>query len=530
MIGAGPNGLVAANDLADHGWEVLVLEAEPDVGGAVRSAETMEPGFVTDRFSAFYPLAAVSRHIERLGLERHGLEWTEAPAVLANPTLDGPSVVMHRDVERTATTLERFAPGDGEAWVRLSAEWDDVERHLVDALLSPFPPVRAGVRIAASLGVRDTAALARQAIIPVRRLAEERFAGDGGALLLGASALHADLTPEAALSGLMGWLLAGIGQRHGWPVPRTGAGALTRAMTARLERAGGRIRCQTRVTHIEVGDGGATAVHTEHGERIAVRKAVLADVAAPVLYERLLDRDAVPDRLLDDLSRYQRGAATFKVNWTLDGGIPWSDPAVGEAGTVHVAASLDELTMNSAQLSTGHLPDAPFLLVGQMTTADATRSPPGTESAWAYTSVPQQVRGDAAGELAGLDLPSDVQRFAERMEERLERFAPGFRSRVRHREIQTPASMERDDANLLNGDKNLGTAQIQQQLVFRPTIGLARSETPIPRLFLASASAHPGGAVHGACGANAARAAIAADRRHRLLSVPASLRQRVAPS
>ena len=525
VIGAGPNGLVAANDLAEHGWDVLVLEAEPDPGGAVRSAETMEPGFVTDRFSAFYPLAAVSPHIARLELERDGLQWVHAPSVLANPTVDGPSVVLHRDPEDTATSLDDFAKGDGDAWLRLQEEWDALEPDLVRALLQPFPPIRPAIGLATSLGVRGSGEFVRRALLPVRRFAEEHFQGEGGALLIGGSALHADLTPEASAGGLFGWLLAAIGQRHGWPVPRHGAGALTGALVRRLDRHGGRLRCNARVTRIEVGPAGAAAVHTEDGDRIEARRAVIADVVAPTLYERLVDRHAVPARLLADLERYQRGAATFKVNWTLDAPIPWTDPALAGAGTVHIAHSLDELTMNAAHLSTEHLPDEPFVLVGQMTAADATRSPAGTASVWAYTSVPQQIRGDAAGELDGLDRPDDVTRFAERIERRIEAFAPGFRGRVRQREIQTPRSMERDDANLLLGDKSLGTAQLHQQLVFRPTLGLGRSETPIPGLFLASASAHPGGGVHGACGANAARAAIAADRRRRLFSLPRRNRQ-----
>jgi phytoene dehydrogenase-like protein len=217
------------------------------------------------------------------------------------------------------------------------------------------------------------------------------------------------------------------------------------------------------------------------------------------------------------MRRYQRGAATFKVNWTLDSPVPWSDPACARAGTVHLASSLEELTYSSADLSCGRIPANPFLLVGQMTTADPTRSPAGTESLWAYTSVPQDVRSDGGGE--GLDGTWDqaqCERFADRMEERIERYAPGFRSTIRRRELQSPRSMEADDANLLLGDKSLGSAQLHQQLVFRPHVGMGRPETPVPGLFLASASAHPGGGVHGACGANAAAAALAHDRLRRL--------------
>jgi phytoene dehydrogenase-like protein len=359
----------------------------------------------------------------------------------------------------------------------------------------------------------------------VRRMTEEHFRGEGGGLILAGCALHGDLSPETGTSGFFGWLLAGIGQRHGWPVPRTGAGALTDALVRRLRCGGGEVRCNAEVRRIHTRGGRAVAVTTADGERYEARRAVLADVVAPRLYLELLEPADVPGHLRSDLRRYQRALATFKVNWTLDGPVPWADGSVAPAGTVHLADSMDELTLTAAQLATGHLPSAPFVLVGQMTTSDPTRSPAGTESLWAYTNISQVVRGDAAGELEGLDSDDDVRRFADRLEDRIERHAPGFRSRIRGREIQTPGSLERDDANLLGGDKSLGTAQLHQQLIFRPTIGLARAETPIPGLFLASASAHPGGGVHGACGASAARAAIAADRRRRVLAPLARLRR-----
>lgn len=512
VIGAGPNGLVAANDLADEGWDVIVLEAQPEPGGAVRSDESLAPGVVTDRFSAFYPLAIVSPHIRRLALERHGLVWEHAPAVLAHPTLDGPTALLSRDVDVTAASLDLFHPGDGDAWRARQLEWCRIEHSVIDAMMEPFPPVRAAVRLLAEIRIRGAAELARTAVLSTRRASEEWFDGAGGGLLLTGSALHADLSPETATGALYGWLLTAIGQSHGWPVPRGGAGALTAALVARLTAAGGSIRCGAEVVSIECEDGRAVAVGTADGRRIEARRAVVADVSAPLLYGRLLAPDDVDARTRREMRRYQHGSATFKVNWAVDDGIPWSDPAAASAGTVHVARSLDELTVNAAQLAMGQIPDHPFVLVGQMTTTDVTRSPPGTESVWAYTSVPQHVRGDAGGELTGVDAPGDAERFADRMQSRIELFAPGFASRIRHRSLQPPASMERDDANLRRGDKSLGTAQLHQQLVFRPTIGMARPETHIDGLFLASASAHPGGGVHGACGAHAARAAVMADR------------------
>ena len=528
VIGAGPNGLVAANTLVDRGWSVVVLEAQAEPGGAVRSDRHLDPDFVTDLFSAFYPLSVVSPHVEGLGLTDHGLRWTHAPTVLAHPTPGGPTALLARDIDVTAASMEQFAAGDGDRWRELQREWTDIEPDLISVLMSPFPPVRAVWRLLRHHGLTATAELARRAALPVRRLAEERFDGDGAGLLLAGAGLHADVTPDSVLSGLLGWLLTGIAQHQGWPVPVGGAGELTAAMVRRFESLGGVLLVDRRVVEIVVDRTGACGVVTDTGERYEAEHGVLADVVAPTLYHDLLASDSVPASLSRRIERYQAGSATFKINWTLDTPIPWSDPAIAGAGTVHLADSLNDLTMSTAQLATGHLPRDPFVLLGQMTTADPTRSPIGTESAWAYTDVPQRIRGDARNELRGLDHPADIEAFAARLEDRIEQNAPGFRSRVRHRSIQTPSDLQRADENLINGDKNLGSAQLHQQLIFRPTLGLGRAETPIPKLYLASASAHPGGGVHGACGAHAASAAIAGRRAGRLLRGPAEWRWRKA--
>ena len=247
------------------------------------------------------------------------------------------------------------------------------------------------------------------------------------------------------------------------------------------------------------------------------RRAVLADVGAPQLYLSLLDPAVVPARTLADLRRFQYDPGTVKVDWALRAPIPWLDPVVSRAGTVHVADSLDELSQHGYQLATRQMPSEPFLLVGQMSTTDPTRSPAGTEAAWAYTHVPAEARRDAGGEgVTSAWDDASTERFVARMEDRIERLAPGFRDRIIARHVLTPPRMEAENANLVHGSINGGTAQIHQQLVFRPTVGLGRAETPIRGLFLSSASAHPGGGVHGAPGSNAARAALWADRRRRV--------------
>lgn len=503
IVGAGPNGLVAANALGDAGWDVVVLEASDRVGGAVRSDEVTAPGFLSDLFSAFYPLAEASPIIRDLGLDAHGLAWARAPHVLAHPLDDGRAAVLHARVEDTAAALDASAPGDGAAWMEMFAEWERVRDPLLDSLFTPFPPVSGASRLLRRLGTSGAVEFARMALTPVRRLARERFRGDEAALLLTGNALHTDIPPDAAGSGMFGWLLAMLGQDVGFPVPRGGAQELAFALRRRAEAAGVQFRTHARVTGIEVRGGRAARVALADGGGVDVRRAVLADVSAPALYEQLLAPEHVPPRLRRDLDRFEWDNATVKVNWALDRPVPWTAPDVGRAGTVHLGVDVDGFVDFAADLTVGRVPQRPFILFGAMTTSDPTRSPAGTESAWAYTHVPRDV--DWSG--------GRLEQHVARIEDALERVAPGFRAATIARHVQSPADLEALDANLVGGAVNGGSSALHQQLVFRPTPGLGRPETPVPGLFLASASAHPGGGVHGACGWNAARAALGSGSR-----------------
>jgi phytoene dehydrogenase-like protein len=516
VIGAGPNGLVAANHLLDRGWSVLVLEAQPTPGGAVRSDSDVSAGFVHDTFSAFYPLAAASSHIQAFHLEKHGLRWVHAPAVVGHPRADGSWALLHRDRHITAELMDHQHPGDGDGWLQLCQDWDRIGDHLVNALLSPFPPLRAGLAAAGRLRSVGGLGFVQTLLSPATELGRDRFGGESPRLLLAGNAGHADIALDSAGSGLMGLLLVMLGQTVGFPVPEGGAGNFTRALARRIQSLGGHIECSAAVTSIQVESGRATGVGTVDGSRFFARHAVIADVVASKLYGDLIRPEDLPPRTARAMRRFQIDPSTIKVDWALNGPVPWSSPAPYAPGTVHIADSVDQMCEALAQVAANTIPAKPFMLTGQMTTADPTRSPEGTEALWAYTHVPQHARRDAGpGDVRGAWDRDDLERFADRMQSRMEQVAPGFGSRVTARRVLGPREMEARDANLVGGAINGGTAQLHQQLLFRPVPGLGRSETSVRGLYLGSSSAHPGGGVHGAPGMNAARAAVAHARLRR---------------
>jgi phytoene dehydrogenase-like protein len=499
VIGAGHNGLVAATMLADAGWNVLVCEATSAPGGAVASAELAAPGYAADLCSAFYPLAAASPALLSLRLEDHGLTWRHAPAVLAHVFPDGRHALLTRDLNATASSVAEFAPADADTWHTEFAFWQRVRDNVLDALLSPFPPVRAGLRLARTLGAGELLRFARRLTLPARTLTNELFTGDGAKALFAGNTMHTDLGPDDAGGAIFGWLLTMLGQEVGYPVPEGGAGQLTAALVRRLTSAGGRVDCGRPVTSVLVAGGQALGVRDADGQAIRARRAVLADVPAPTLYRELVGEAHLPARLVADLANFHWDDATIKVDWALSGKIPWSTPEVGAAGTVHLGVDVNGMADAANDLACGRIPRDPFVLLGQMTTADPTRSPTGTEAVWAYTHVP---RGEKWTE-------TRLREQATRIEQVIEAQAPGFRSLVVGRAVSGPAELAAHNPNLVQGAINAGTAAIHQQLVFRPLPGLGRADTVVDRLFLAGASAHPGGGVHGAAGANAAHAALA---------------------
>jgi len=496
VIGAGHNGLVAAAMLTDAGWDVLVLEAQDEPGGAVKSA-SLFPGFISDLYSAFYPLSVTSPALRAMNLEDHGLRWSHAPAVVghARSPDDEQAPLIYRDVDATIANLD---PRDGGAWAALFEQWQRIKDPLLSTLFSPFPPVRGPVGLLRRLGTAEALRLAHLLLLPAGVMAEKLFSGDEARLLLLGNAMHADVPIDAPGSAVMGYMLMMMAQDGGFPVPVGGAGQLTAALVNRARSAGAQIECGRRVDAIEVHGGRAVAVHTADGSMVRVRRAVVADTSAPQLFRNLLPEHAVPRGLLRSLDGFVWDTPVLKVNYALDAPVPWRSKSLAEAGTVHLGADHHGLIRWMADLNTATIPERPFLLFGQMTTADPTRSPAGTESAWAYTHLPRGIADDASAD-----------RLAVAVDRVLEEHAPGFGSRVIGKTVQRPSDLQASDANLFAGAVNGGTSQLFQQLIFRPAPGFGRAETPVQNVYLGSAGATPGGGVHGVCGRNAARAALA---------------------
>lgn len=497
IVGAGHHGLVTAAVLADAGWSVLVLEERDRVGGAVSSREG--DGWVEDEFSACHPLALASPVLRELDLESHGLAWSHAQRPLAHVNRAGePGVALQAVAEDTAAALDREHPGDGAAWLDMVAHWDRVRDPLLAALLTRWPPVKDTARLVARLGVRGAPDLARLALLPVGQLGWETFGGQGGRELLAGNAMHADIPPTSAGSGLYGWLMSMLAQDVGFPSPRGGTIQLAEALRRRAESAGARVETGVSVHSIQVRGRRVHGVQTQGGRTIRARRAVVADTSALQLYTRLLDTDAVPGGLRRRLRRFTWDLPTVKLNFRLAGPAPWTAPAAHGAAVVHAGHDLPGIIRWAADLESARVPDRPFALVGQMSTIDAGRSPAGTEALWLYTHLPRGMHDDARAVRETID-------GSERM---LESLAPGVGALVTDRWVQTPQELQASDANLGRGAVGGGTQQLFQQALWRPVTGLGGPRTHVEGLYLGSAAVHPGGGVHGGCGYLAARAAL----------------------
>ncbi|MEX1045934.1 MAG: NAD(P)/FAD-dependent oxidoreductase [Actinomycetota bacterium] len=512
VIGSGPNGLAAAAYLGRAGWKVTVLERSEVPGGAVRSEELTEPGYTHDTFSAFYGLLRATPVFAELGLDR-GVEWAQFDMPVSTLTTPKEAGLLYSKPEETARSLSEIDANDGRAWRDLYAWWLRSGRQFFAAVTAPIPPIMEGLRFLRTSGIGGSIETAKRSLQPMEALAERLFSSDTARALLASGVSHADLAVDEAGSTPGALILAMVAQENGMPVPIGGAGRLAEAMTAAVKDAGVTVECGRDVTKVIVEGGRAVGVETAQGDSIRARRAVLADTGPLALFRDLAGEDTVPKSYLEGLRRFRYGSGVFKIDLALNGLVPWSLEELSACGVVHVTGGLENMARAAHGNKRGLIPAEPLLIVGQQSVADPTRAPEGCHTLWIETHVPSSPRADAANEIEEPGWASAREPFLERVLSRLEDHAPGVRDRIVGTSVMTPPDLERADPNLVGGDVGGGSIALDQQLIFRPVPGWFRYRTPVKGLYLCSASAHPGGGVHGLVGRNCSRRVLRDARR-----------------
>ncbi|MBK5259452.1 MAG: NAD(P)/FAD-dependent oxidoreductase [Thermoanaerobaculia bacterium] len=461
VVGAGPNGLAAGIVLARAGLSVHLLEANDTIGGGARSEELTLPGFLHDVCSAIHPMGVVSPFFRTLPLAEHGVEWAFSPKAIAHPLDDGSAATLEESLEATAAELGE----DGEAYRSLMAPFVGHAAELFDEILRPIRPLSRHPLLMARfglLGLRSATSIAR------------RFRTPGARALFAGSAAHSFLPLEVAGSASFGFVLALAGHATGWPVAKGGSIAIVNALASIFRSLGGTIETGLRVrTMRDVPDS----------------RAVIFDVTPRQLAQ--IAADDLPARYVRKLRAFRYGPGVFKVDYALDGPIPWIAESCHRSATVHVGGTLEEIAEHERLTWKGVASEKPFVLVAQQSMFDSSRAPAGKHTGWAYCHVPHGSTTD----------------MTEVMERQIERFAPGFRRQILARHTMNTADYERHDANFVGGDI-AGGANHLAQFITRPFPQLDPYATPNPRIFIASSSTPPGGGVHGMCGYWAARSTL----------------------
>jgi phytoene dehydrogenase-like protein len=461
VVGSGPNGLAAAITLAQAGRSVLVLEAEQTVGGGTRTAELTLPGFRHDMCSTVHPLAVASPFFGQLPLAEYGLEWVYPPAALAHPLDDGSAVVLARSIAAAGETMGSDAAAYRRLISPLVANWAKVAPEILGPLRLPRHPLAL-----AGLGLF--------AVWPATALARLAFRAEPARAVFGGLAGHSMVALDQPVTAGFGLVLAASAHAVGWPLARGGSQAISTALVRYFHLLGGEVTTGVRVRSIE---------------ELPPARAFLLDVTPRQLLSIAGER--LPAGYRRALERYRYGPGVFKVDWALNGPIPWKAAGCSRAATVHLGGTLAEIADAERAVWQGAHPERPYIILVQPALFDPSRAPEGKHVAWAYCHVPNGSTFD----------------MTERVEAQIERYAPGFRDCILARHVMPPAAMEQHNANYIGGDIN-GGVQDMWQFYTRPTLRRVPYSTPAKELYLCSSSTPPGGGVHGMCGYFAARAAL----------------------
>ena len=463
VVGAGPNGLAAAIELATAGLSVLVVEAHETIGGGARTEELTLPGFRHDVCSAIHPMGALSPFLRELPLEDYGLAWIVPPAALAHPFDDGTAALLTRDLEATA---QRFGPEDDFMWRAMFASRLRDPGSFFSDVLEPIRFPRHPFRMAA---------FGMTALQSAERVARTWFRTDAARAVFAGCAAHSSMRLDRAATASFGMVLALSAHASGWPMARGGSNAIVDAMAAHLRRLGGVIRTGELVTSLD---------------QLPSSRVVLFDVM-PKHLASIAERE-LPVAYVERLRRYRHGPGVFKIDWALSEPIPWTAPECRQAATIHLGPRFEDLLRSARNVDRGVHDETPYVLVAQQSLFDPTRAPAGRHTGWAYCHVPNGSTED----------------MTHAIEAQMERFAPGFKDTVLARHTRNAMEYEVYNPSYVGGDIGGGANDIVQFLA-RPLAKWNPYATPNPRLFLASSATPPGGGVHGMCGRWAAKTALA---------------------
>jgi len=463
IVGSGPNGLAAAITLARQGWRVLVLEARENIGGGMRTSEVTLPGFRHDICSAIHPLGMGSPFFRDLPLAEYGLRWIQPDLPLAHPFDDGSAAAVYQSLERTA---EGLGPDGGryrQLFSSLVKDWDKIAHEFLGPLRFPRYPLAM-----VNFGVR--------ALWPAKMLAGQLFSGEQAQGLFAGMAAHAIMPLEWPATAAFGLVLGTLAHAVNWPLPEGGSHCIGESMARYLKDLGGEIVTGHRVTSLD---------------ELPPARVILLDVTPREALK--IAGDQLPVGYRRRLERYRYGPGVFKIDWALDGPIPWTAEAPRRAGTVHLGGTLAEIAHGEKLVWQGKYRERPYVLVTQQSLFDKSRAPAGKHTGWAYCHVPNGSTVD----------------MTQAIEDQIERFAPGFRDRILARHTMTAHDFEGYNPNYAGGDIN-GGVQDLRQLFTRPVPRINPYSTPLPNLFFCSSATPPGGGVHGMCGYHAARSVLKA--------------------
>jgi phytoene dehydrogenase-like protein len=517
VVGGGHQGLVAATRLADADLSTVVVEASSEVGGAVRSAEVTEPGFIHDLFATNMNLFLGSPYFARYGaaLAAEGLRFARADRPYASVFPGGRSLRISSDEAETLAMWREHSEGDLAGWMRLREVFDAVAASYLPLYTSPQPSRSIFTALRAVRRSRQRVSadrLVSTLLGSTRTLGERYFATPEARSLVAAWGMHLDYAPDIAGGAVFPLLELYLDMMNGMSLVEGGASRLPEAMAALVRHRGGTVLTGAPVTRIDTDSTGAIGVTLADGRRLRARRGIISTAGLPHLVNDLLAGSTVPSRMRQAADDYRYGPGTFMLHLALDGPVPWADQRLAGYGYVHAGGDVDQMARTYQQALAHQLPDEPLLVVGQTSVVDPTRVPePGRHVVWIQVrAVPgNHIAGDATGQIVGCDWSRVGEAFADRVVELLERYAPGVSELVRARAAFTPNDLERINRNLVGGDGVGGSHHLDQFMLLRPSLSLSRYRTAVPRLFLAGAGTWPGGGVNAVSGGLAAEALLA---------------------